>query len=142
MRRLFVLFAVAVMPALPVVAQAQTDPYSGSTTTVAPAEPYFTVNAYGLTVTFSAGHVAGVCTWDFGDGTTGDGNPVVRTYAADGDYTITAVCGDDTIVRSLTFAAGLAYTGFGVVPFGIGIAALVLLAVGALVVSRRLRENR
>ncbi|HNS51923.1 MAG TPA: kelch repeat-containing protein [Anaerolineae bacterium] len=47
--------------------------------------------------------------WDWGDGTTGSGNPALHTYAAAGTYTITMTasnCGQQVIQHSVTVVAG------------------------------------
>jgi hypothetical protein len=99
------------------------------------------VTANGLSVDLSASCVVADCTWAFGNGQTGAGNPVDHTYATDGDYTVTATCGDVVITRNLTVGAGLSFTGFGLVPFGVAIAALLLLGAAALWFSRRARTK-
>ncbi|MFH1329033.1 MAG: PKD domain-containing protein [Actinomycetota bacterium] len=141
MRRFLILALVAAFLAVPATALAA-EPYSSSTTSVEPPTPGIIVAASGLTVEFTATHVTAACTWDFGDSGTGEGNPVSHTYAADGEYTVTATCGDTVLTRTLTFAADLSFTGFGLVPFGIAIVALVLLGATALAVSRKVRANR
>lgn len=141
MRKFILLLVVTAFVALPMTALAAEEPYSSSTTSVEPPTPAIIVAATGLTVEFTATNVSAACTWDFGDGGTGDGNSASHTYAADGTYTVTATCGDATLTRELTFAADLSFTGFGLVPFGIAIAVLVLLGAGVLFFARRVRAR-
>lgn len=141
MRRFLILALVAAFLTLPAVAAGAEEPYSSSTTTTIVAGATIKVVANGLEVQFTATGVTGTCEWDFGDGGTGAGNPAMHTYAADGTYTVTAICGGAGITRTITVAASLPWTGFGLVPFGIAIGALVLLGAMALVVARRVRAN-
>jgi len=141
MRRFLILALVAAFLTLPAVALAQEEPYSSSTTTTTVAGPTIRVAANGLEVEFTVAGITGSCDWDFGDGGTGAGNPVTHTYAADGTYAVSANCSGTIVSRTITVAAGLPWTGFGVVPFGIAIGALVLLGAVALVVARRVRAN-
>ena len=141
MRRFLILALVAAILALPALAMAQ-EPYSSSTTTTIVAGPTIKVAANGLEVQLTASGITGSCTWDFGDGSTGEGNPATHTYAADGTYAVAVNCSGATSTRSITVATGLSWTGFGVVPFGIAIGILVLLGATALAVSRKVRANR
>jgi len=140
MRRLICLLLLFAFCSAPVVAFAQTEPYSSSTTSAA-CTPAIAVAASGLTGQFTATCVTAACTWDYGDTGAGEGNPVSHTYAADGEYNVTATCGDVVITGTFVFAAELAFTGFGLVPFGVAIAVLVLLGAGALWFSRRARSR-
>jgi hypothetical protein len=141
MRRLTILMLVVVFCAAPVVAFAQTTGYPPDTGIEGPCMPAIVVAAEGLAVDFSTTCGTADCTWDFGDGATGSGNPASHVFAADGDYTVTATCGDTVITRTLTLAADLSFTGFGLMPFGVGILALVVLGTGALWASRRARSR-
>lgn len=142
MRRLAILSVVVAFVAVPVTGLAQEETNS-SAMSVAPCTPAIIVAATGLSVDFSATcAVARPCAWDFGDGQTGKGDPVSHTFAADGEYTVRATCGELVVTRPLTVAAGSSYTGLGLMPFGVAIAALVLLSAGALFFSRRARAGR
>lgn len=144
MRHLRILLAVMLTIVImsPAAALAAEDePYSGGEVTTTTLVPRITVVADGLNVSFQAGGVSEDCTWDFGDGTTGSGNPGEHVYAADGTYDVTATCGDHVIARSLTFAAALPFTGFNTGTFVLIAFVLLLLGGGAVWFTRRSREN-
>ncbi|MBM3695495.1 MAG: hypothetical protein FJW79_06140 [Actinobacteria bacterium] len=154
MRKLIILAIAAALLAVPLTVLAQEEPYSTSTTTTVPPGAGIRVSANGLEVQFTAFGLPGLCcTWDFGDGQSGGGghrsmaasffftNPITHTYAADGTYTVTATSESGASTsRTITVAAGLVWTGFGLVPFGLAIGALVLLGGSALLVARRVRR--
>lgn len=141
-RTLVTTIAVGVMLALPLAASAQEEPYSSSTVPATTVTPEVDSTGTGLTATFTVSGVTEDCTWDFGDDTTGAGNPVEHTYSAAGSYDVEATCG--TEVLGIVFVAsdeGLATTGFDSATLA-GIALVVLLLGGAIVaVTRRTREN-
>ncbi|MDP2622425.1 MAG: PKD domain-containing protein [Actinomycetota bacterium] len=110
----------------------------------APEVPTVTFTTSGLTATFTATGVEDSCTWDFGDGATGSGNPVSHTYADAGSYTTTGTC---PVVLALQVSPGeeagenLAATGYEFVPWLM--AALVLAgAGGGLVFATRRARSR
>ncbi len=138
MRRFLGLLILVAFFALSATTPARAEPDS-STTTTAGCAPAITVAASGLTGRFTATCVPAACTWDYGDSGTGEGNPVDHTYPAGGEYTVTATCGNTVISRTFTPVADPSFTGFGLVPFGVAIAALVLLSAGALWFTRRAR---
>lgn len=141
--RLALVLVVVALVAVPVTALAQGEVDSHSTTSVVPCTPAIIVATTGLSVDFNATCVAaGPCTWDFGDGQTGEGDVVSHTFDGEGEYTVSATCGEVVVARTLTVAAGSSYTGLGLVPFAVAIAALVLLSAGALFFSRRARAGR
>ena len=124
---------------IPLTALAQTtttEPYSGGEVTETTIAPHIQVAANGLSVTFTAAGAGSDCTWDFGDDSTGSGNPATHIYAAEGDYSIGATCGALVLARTVHFAADLNFTGMDVLPYVL--AALGLILIGALVV----RSNR
>jgi hypothetical protein len=132
---------LATLVILPGAAMATEEPYSGGGVTTTTLAPAVTVAAEGLDVSFTARGQSGDCTWDFGDGTTGTGNPVEHVYAADGTYDVTATCGATVLSRTLTFAAGLSFTGFDAGTFVLIAAILGILGAGALWATRRSRAN-
>jgi hypothetical protein len=79
-----------------------------------PPVPDFQVSADGLTATFDAslttdqdGTPAGFA-WDFGDGTTGEGEQVTHTYDEPGAYAVTLTVTDNLwtdVTRSVTLGA-------------------------------------
>ena len=130
---------VMALLAIPLAASAQTtttEPYSGGEVTETTIAPRIEVLANGLTVTFTAAGAGSGCTWDFGDGSTGSGNPATHTYDAEGDYAVGVSCGTVVLARNLYFAADLNFTGMDVLPYGL--AAFALIFIGGLVV----RANR
>ncbi len=120
---------------------AEEEPYSGGEVTTTTLAPRITVVAEGLDVSFQARGVSADCTWNFGDGTTGTGNPVEHVYAADGTYQVTSTCGEDVITRSIAFAAALSFTGFETGTFVLIALILALLGGGAVLFTRRFRAN-
>lgn len=92
LRLISALFLITVLP-LAAVAQEE-EPYSGGTVPDTTISSDITVVVSGLTATFSVSG-AGSCSWDFGDGEAGEGNPVTHTYADAGSYSVTATCGAD-----------------------------------------------
>lgn len=140
-RTLLAILLVSVM-ASPVGALAQEEePYSGGDVTTTTLGPRITVVAEGLDVSFEAHGVGGECTWVFGDGATGEGNPVEHVYAADGTYEVTASCGADVITRSVTVAAALSFTGFATSSFLAIALILAVLGAGAVWFTRRSRTT-
>lgn len=137
---LFVLILmVMTLVVAPMTAMAQTtttEPYSGGEVTETTIAPHIQVAANGLSVDFTAAGAGSDCTWDFGDDSTGTGNPVTHTYAAEGDYSIGATCGALVLARTVHFAADLNFTGMEVLPYLL--AGLALILIGALVA----RSNR
>jgi hypothetical protein len=140
MRRFTILMLVVAFWVAPVMAFAAEEPYSEERIE-GPCVPAIVVSAEGLDVNFSVTCGTADCTWDFGNGATGSGNPASNIYAADGDYTVIATCGDTVIERQLSFAAGLSFTGFGLMPYGIAILVLALLGASALWFSRRAKAR-
>lgn len=94
--------------ALPALAQEE-EPYTGETVPDTAVDSDIEVLASGLTATFSIPG-ADSCTWDFGDGEAGEGNPVSHTYAEEGPYQVTAVCASATYTISVVVGS-LALTG-------------------------------
>ena len=139
--RIILVIALASLVVLPAAANAVEDPYSEGGVTETTLSPRITVAAEGLDVSFSAAGLSGDCTWDFGDGTTGSGDPVEHVYAADGTYDVTATCGATVLSRTLTFAAGLSFTGFNTGTFALIALILGLLGAAALWATRRSRAN-
>ncbi len=134
-------FAVVVLAlvVVPMTASAQTtttEPYSGGTVTETTIVPKIEVAANGLTITFTASGAGSDCAWQFGDGSTGTGNPVTHTYSAEGDYSVTATCGAMVLALTVSAAPQLPNTGFDVLP--VALAALGLILIGGFV----LRSNR
>ena len=130
---------VLALVVIPLTASAQsttTEPYSGGTVTETTISPQIEVAANGLTVAFTAAGAGSACDWQFGDSSTGTGNPVTHTYAAEGDYSVTATCGALVLALTVHVAPALTYTGFDVLPFAL--AGLVLILIGGVV----LRSNR
>jgi hypothetical protein len=126
---------VLALLALPLAASAQTtttEPYSGGDVTETTIAPRIEVLANGLTATFTAVGAGGDCTWDFGDASTGTGNPTTHTYSAEGDYTVGVTCGTIVLARTLQVGADLTLTGIDVLPYLLGAFALIL--IGGLVV--------
>jgi len=143
MCRLGFLSVVVALVAVPVTALAQGEVDSHSTTSVVPCTPAIIVATTGLSVDFNATCVAaGPCTWGFGDGQTGEGDVVSHTFDGEGEYTVSATCGEVVVTRTVTVVTGSSYTGLGLVPFGVAVAALVLLSAGVLFFSRRARAGR
>ncbi len=92
-QRFLPLPAALLLLAVSAVAVAQTEPYSGGTVPSSEGvPPEATALESGLTVTVTAAGVTGPCTWDFGDGTTGTGNPATHTYSEAGTYTVSGTC--------------------------------------------------
>ena len=132
------LFLVALMP---LAALGQTEePYSSSTVPATTIPASVTATGSGLTATFTVAGTTGDCTWDFGDNTTGTGNPVVHTYAAAGNYTATATCGAEVLgIVFVADGAVLAQTGFDALAMA-AVAGFVLLA-GLGIVARTRRSG-
>lgn len=128
-RLITTLLLVALFPAAALAAE---EPYSDGTTPETTVASEIDVVVSGLTATFSISGVSN-CTWDFGDGATGEGNPVSHTYAEDGRYDVTATCDGEAF--STTVAVGaLATTGTQVSSYlfwggGLLLAGLTVLAV-------------
>ncbi len=139
-KTLVALIAVALLAVLASPALAQTEPYSGGTVTETTIAPRIIVTAEGLTVAFTAAGANDPCGWDFGDGTTGSGNPATHTYAAEGSYTITATCGALVLARTVSFAEAISFTGFESGPWAI--AALTLILLGAVILWATRRRRR
>lgn len=137
------LSGLALVFLLPLAAVAQTtettEPYSGEdvTDTSLAGDEIVTV-VDGLTVTFS---VAGAedCTWDFGDGSTADGNPVTHTYADEGTYDVSATCGSVQFATDVV-VGDIPFTGIEMSTYLLWGGGLVLLGGSALVTARRLRS--
>lgn len=109
----------------------QEEPYSGGEVTETTAAVQIAALVEGLTVTLSVSGVSQPCTWDFGDGTSGEGNPVEHTYAEAGTYDVTATCGTVVAVRGVQVGA-LPFTGANIarwVAWGV-----ILVAAGVVVV--------
>lgn len=137
------LFVASLVLAVPLAALAQTtttEPYSGGEVTETTITPRINVMADGLTVAFTATGVGNDCSWDFGDGASGSGNPATHTYDAEGDYTITATCGVQVLSRTVHFAENLNFTGMDVLPYAGG--AIALLLIGLVVVRANPRSKK
>lgn len=142
MRRFLILSGLLVVTAWPVTTVAARAPDATSSTEV-PCAPGILVVATGLSADFTTTCTAvRPCSWDFGDGWAGEGETVSHVFAAEGEYTIGARCGDVVLTRTVIITAGSAYRGSGLVPFGVAIAVLVLLGAGVLFFSRRARAGR
>lgn len=97
-RVIIVLLALAIAP----TAMAQEEePYTGGEVPDTTVAAGIDAVVQGLTVTFSIPNEDD-CTWDFGDGETGEGNPVTHTYAEAGTYSVTATCGANVYNQTVT----------------------------------------
>ena len=143
MRHLRILITTLVIAFIAAPAVAQTGPYTTGEVTTTTLAPAVTVVAEGLDVQFAAAGLGADCAWDFGDGTTGTGNPVDHVYSADGTYDVTATCGVLGIVvsRTLTFAANLSFTGFDTGTFVLIALGLLILGGGVVAYSRKNRST-
>ena len=136
LRLIFALFLVTVMP-LAALAQEE-EPYSGGTVPDTTLASDITVVVSGLTATFSVSG-AGSCTWDFGDGESGEGNPVSHTYAEAGSYSVTAICGADQF--SITANVGpLPGTGTEASTYVLWGGGLLLVGAAAVLAARRVKS--
>ena len=141
MRRLAIP-SVVVALLVPLAATAQGVPDSGMTS-VASCVPAISAVTAGLSVDLAATcRAADDCRWDFGDRESGEGVAVRHDFPGGGEYTVTATCGESVASRTLTVSSASAYSGSGLVPFGVGIAVLVVLGACALLLSRRVRARR
>lgn len=111
-RLVVVLLAFALAPA---AAAQEEEPYTDGTVPDTTVASGIDAVVAGLTVTLS---IPGEedCAWDFGDGNTGEGNPVDHTYAEAGTYDVTATCGENVYEQSVTVGP-LATTGSDVAVF-------------------------
>ena len=141
MRRLAIPSLVVAL-LVPLAATAQGVPDSGITGVASCVPAIFAVTA-GLSVDFAATcRAADYCRWDFGDRKSGEGVAIRHDFPGDGEYTVTATCGESAASRTLTVSSASTYTGSGLVPFGVGIAVLVVLGASVLFFSRRIRAKR
>jgi len=141
-RHLRILIATLVIAFIAAPAAAQTGPYTDGETPTSTLAPAVTVVAEGLDVQFAVAGLGADCAWDFGDGTTGTGNPIDHVYAADGTYDVNADCGAVLgISRTLTFAANLSFTGFDTGTFVLIALGLLILGGGVVAYSRRNRST-
>ena len=130
--------AVLLILSLPLIASAQTEPYSTGTVPQTSLASGIDVVVSGLTVTLSVSG-AGDCEWDFGDDTAGTGNPVSHTYDADGNYSVTATCG--TAQYQTTVAVGsLARTGSDIAIYFWWGASLLVVGGAIVLFARRFRS--
>jgi PKD repeat protein len=66
----------------------------------------------GQPIQFTAGAaVVNSCSWDFGDGTTANTNPVSHTYTSGGTYVITNISTDNTCIDTSTMTVVIGVTG-------------------------------
>ena len=61
--------------------------------------------------------MSGNCAWDFGDGSTGIGNPTTHTYVSKGSYNVGFNCGGITAARSIQSAATVPVTCLDLLPW-------------------------
>ena len=135
---------VLALVVIPLTASAQTtttEPYSGGGVTETTLAPQINVAVEGLTVTFTASGAGSDCTWQFGDNSTGTGNPVTHTYAAEGDYSVTATCGALVLALTVQLAPELVNTGFDVLPASLAAFGLILIGGAVLRSNRRSKET-
>lgn len=130
---------VACLCALPLVAVAQEEePYSGGDVPETTLPSQIDVVVEGLTVTLSVSG-AGDCSWDLGDGSTADGNPVSHTYAEAGRYDVTATCDGDTYTVQVA-VGDLPGTGTEATTYVLWGGGLIALGGLAVATSRRIRS--
>ena len=138
-RGIFVVIALLVLPLSASAQTTTTEPYSGGEVTETTIAPRIEVLSAGLTKTFTAAGLGADCTWNFGDGSLGSGNPADHTYAAEGTYDVSADCGSQVLSLQVTAAETLSTTGMDVLRYVL--IAVALLTFGGLIV-RAVRESR
>jgi PKD repeat protein len=88
------------------------DPVAGIDFAWAPVTPTVDATVY-LTASVAFGTPPFAYTWDFGDGSTGEGMAVTHVYTAAGDYEVTLwvenACGEASSADTVTVEAGMHY---------------------------------
>ena len=115
------------------------EPYSGGTVAETTITPRIVLAAEGRSVTVTAAGTSEPCTLAVGDDAAGTVTPAVHTYAAEGAYDITATCGALVLARTVSFAKGLNFTGFEVLPYLL--VAIALILIGGLMVRSYRRSK-
>lgn len=134
-RTLTIVVLLILILAVPLSVAAQTtttEPYSGGGVTETTIAPRIEVLSAGLTKTFTATGLGTDCAWNFGDDSTGTGNPVDHTYAAAGTYDVSANCGGAVLSLQVTAAQALSTTGMDVARYVL--IAIALITFGGLLV--------
>lgn len=115
----------------------ETEPISGGLVPVVDLEPYVLVHVDGMEVRLSVAAVGGEsCSWDFGDGESGEGNPAHHRYERVGGYSVDARCGDLELQSALTVERPPSHGAFPLTFVGIG-GLLLALVVGAVLLRAR-----